>query len=924
MTNDTNKGPILRTKLHRPPAPSDHVHRSRLSEYLDKQREQPLTLISAPAGYGKSTLVSCWLGSCDSPSAWLSLDENDNDLRQFLSYFIAAVETIFPNTVSATNTLVDAPTLPPISTLVGSLANELDTIEQDFILALDDIHCIQEKSVHHFLSDLLRHPPRPMHLVLIGRRDPMLNIATLRARSHLAEIRLQDLRFTATETAAYLRQVLKQQIDEDIAVAWSQNTEGWVTGLRLAALSIQHRGDFKTIPPELQGGIQYVMEYLFSEILSHQQTDIRKYLLKSSILDRFCAPLCDATFSADAEPGNAQNGARQFIAWLKKENLFLINLDAEDQWFRYHHLFKDLLNRQLRRHYSAGDIKTLHSKASEWFEFEGLIAESIKHALSAGDVTRVAKIVESHGHLAMEKDKWFVLRRWLDILPHHIIQQRPELLLAETWVLCFELKFDMIESNVEKIEALLDDAPSDSKALAEVAFFRCYLANAQGDGAAGVQYGEQARGAFPVNPGMAAGEVIMYYTLAHQMVGDSDTALEILRTEGTALTEKPGDLYLTRVFAAEAFIHLLDGRLLAAGTATDRLETVARRSRSRHAQAWCDYLHALYHLNRYELEHALRYFILAKERRDTVDRKVAIETQVGLALTYQFMQRPDDARRIAEELIKFSRELQDPPHETVAESCQARLALLQGNQETALAWASSVTCQPDAAALFFWLEEPSVTRSRVQVASGGKENLRKAIKTLDILRRQVVSLHFTCQNIELAVLQSLALERLGRSDQAFHALEEAVALAEPGGWIRPFVEAGSPMVDLLMRLREQNISVDCIDKLLAAFPEPESKLPLPDLGATNDEREFESKAVAQIPNSKSQIPNPLIEPLTNRELDVLELLAQRLQNKEIAEKLFVSPATVKSHLESIYQKLNVSKRREAVDKAYALKIITRR
>jgi len=197
MTNDTNKGPILRTKLHRPPAPRDYVHRPRLLEYLDQQRKQPLTLVSAPAGYGKSTLMSCWLGSCDSPSAWLSLDENDNDLRQFLSYFIAAVETIFPDAVSKTMTLVDAPTLPTLSTMVGSLCNELDAIEQDFILALDDIHCIQEKSVHHFLSDLLRHPPRPMHLVLIGRRDPMLNIATLRARSHLAEIRLQDLRFTA-------------------------------------------------------------------------------------------------------------------------------------------------------------------------------------------------------------------------------------------------------------------------------------------------------------------------------------------------------------------------------------------------------------------------------------------------------------------------------------------------------------------------------------------------------------------------------------------------------------------------------------------------------------------------------------------------------------------------------------------------------
>ncbi|MGD9114847.1 MAG: hypothetical protein PVI77_20975, partial [Desulfobacterales bacterium] len=338
MADETEIGTILRTKFHRPPSPRDYAHRPRLSEYLDQRQERPLTLVSAPAGYGKSTLVSCWLDRCDSPNAWISLDENDNDLRQFLSYFVAAIKTIFPNAVSATSTLVDAPNLPPLSTLVGILANELDMIEQDFILVLDDIHTIQEKSVYHLLNDLLRHPPRPMHMVLVGRRDPLLNIAALRARSQLAEVRLQDLRFTAGETAAYLKQILNRQIDEDLATAWSEKTEGWVTGLRLAALSIQHRGDFKNLLPELKGSTQYVMEYLFNEVLSHQPPDLRDFLLKTSILGRFCAPLYDAMNGTGIAPGVTQNDAWQFINQLKKENLFLISLDAEGQWFRYHHL----------------------------------------------------------------------------------------------------------------------------------------------------------------------------------------------------------------------------------------------------------------------------------------------------------------------------------------------------------------------------------------------------------------------------------------------------------------------------------------------------------------------------------------------------------------------------------------------------------
>ncbi|MGD9197764.1 MAG: hypothetical protein PVH97_05735, partial [Desulfobacterales bacterium] len=433
MADETDIGIILRTKLHRPPAPSDYVHRPRLSEYLDQQLERPLALVSAPAGYGKSTLVSCWLDRCDNPNAWISLDENDNDLRQFLSYFLAAVETVFPNSVKETMTLVNAPTLPPLSSLVGTLANQLDMIEQDFILVLDDIHTIQEKSVYHLLNDLLRHPPRPMHLVLIGRRDPLLNIATLRARSQLAEVRLQDLRFTAGETATYLKQILNRQFDEDLATAWSEKTEGWVTGLRLAALSMQHRGDFKTILPELKGSTQYVMEYLFNEVLSHQPPDLRDFLLKTSILDRFCAPMYDAMVGTAVGPGDTQNDAWQFINQLKKENLFLISLDVEGQWFRYHHLFQNLLKRQLKRHYPPNEITTLHSRASEYFESQGLITESIKHALATEDHGRTAEIVERHRHDEFDADRWYVVERWLAMLPAKVKRQRPSILMTDGW-----------------------------------------------------------------------------------------------------------------------------------------------------------------------------------------------------------------------------------------------------------------------------------------------------------------------------------------------------------------------------------------------------------------------------------------------------------------------------------------------------------
>jgi len=923
MADETNIDIILRTKLHRPPAPSDYVHRPRLSDYLDQQLERPLTLVSAPAGYGKSTLVSCWLDRCDRPSTWISLDENDNDLRQFLAYFIAAVETVFPNSVNETRPLVDAPFLPPLSTLVGSMANELDMIEQGFILVLDDIHSIQEKSVHHFLNDLLRHPPRPMHLVLIGRRDPLLNITALRARSQLAEIRLQDLRFTVEETATYLQNILKKQIDEDLAVAWSDKTEGWVTGLRLAALSMQHHGDFESRLLETQKGIQYVMEYLFNEIFSHQPPDIQDYLLKTSILDRFCAPMYDAMVGTGVAPGVTQNDAWQFINRLRKENLFIISLDAEGHWFRFHHFFQALLKRQLQRNYSAGDINTLHATASEWFESQGLITESIEHALAAEDYVHAAEIVEKYRHNMHEAGRWHVIERWLDRLPEGIIQKRAALLLAKAWIAYVRFQLERIPPMIEQAESLLDDKTAAPLLWGELNFFRGNLLYWQGEAETGARLLEEALARIPEKEIHVKNNTELILGLARQMIGQKERAIQAFDDRIRALdpSESFSFAYLT---AGLTFVHLLSGELHPAKVQAQQIQTVTNKVGNLNIDAWSSYLLAVAHLHASELERAYHQFALAAQQRYTLDTRAVIDAMAGLALAQQLLKKPDAADESIDSLIDLVRELNVPHYLSVAYSCRARLALLRCDLATAIEWTHSINETPVPSALFMWLEIPSITQARVLIADGTEASLVKAKELLDTLAQLAQTCRFTNQTIEIAVLQSMALVKLERGNEALAALKEVVALAGPLGWNRPFIEAGQTMADLLMRLRQQNVSVDYIERILAAFPHTASTTPLPDLRSTNDKREFEAETATPIQNRKSKIQNSLIELLTNRELDVLELLAQRLQNKEIAEKLFVSPATVKSHLESIYQKLNVSKRREAVDKAYALKIITRR
>jgi LuxR family maltose regulon positive regulatory protein len=918
MTDQTNIGIIIRTKLHRPPAPGDYVHRTRLSEYLDQQLERPLTLVSAPAGYGKSTLVSCWLDRCDQPSAWISLDRNDNDLRQFLSYFIAAVKTICPNAVNAASTLVDAPTLPPLSTLVGTLANELDAIEQNFILVLDDIHCIQEQSVHHFLKDLLRHPPQPMHLVLIGRRDPLLSIAALRARSQLAEIRLQDLRFTAAETAAYLQQIMKMQIADDLAVTWTEKTEGWVSGLRLAALSIQHRGDLKTIPPEFKGGTQYVMEYLFSEVLARQPPDLRAGLIKTSILDRFCAPLYDAMVETGVVPGDTQNDAWQFITQLKKKNLFLIGLDAEGQWFRYHHLFQNLLKRQLQRNYSAGDINTLHAAASEWFESQGLITESIKHALAAEDHVRAAEIVERHRPNEFNADRWYVVEGWLAMLPPEVKRQRPSLLMTDGWVAYCRLQLERIPVLIQQCEAAVGDRTLETEQTGELEFFRGSIAYWTGEAEKSRRHLEEARSILGSKERYVESETELALGLARCMTGDKELAVTALEDRIRGTNTQKG-VYLAKLIGGLVLIHLLSGDLARAITEGKRFRRVAAANRLQNHEAWSDYLEGCAHLQTNQLDVASRLFSGAIERRYILETRAVLDAFSGLALAQQLMQQSDNAQETEDQLQRFANELNDPMAQTIADSCAARLSVLRGNPSFAESWSRSFTEEPAPDSLFMWLEAPLITQARCFIAEGSKRSLKAATESLRNLKRQSEEWCFTGQIIEIAVLKALALKKQGRADEALDALKDTVALAESSGWIRPFIEAGQMMADLLMRLRQQNVSVDYIERILAAFPDTASTTPLPDLRSTNDKREFEAETVAQSPESKNQ--NSLIEPLTHRELDILELLAQRLQNKEIAQKLFISPTTVKTHLKNIYQKLNVSKRLEAVERAKKIGIL---
>jgi LuxR family maltose regulon positive regulatory protein len=895
MENYKTDSLIIETKLNRPLIPDEMVPRTQLLRRLDKHRSRPLTLVSAPAGYGKSILISSWLEAGDCPGAWVSLDKNDNDLRLFMAYFLAAVNRLFPEAGKKTQSLLNADHLPPVSVLANTLINEVARIEPPFILVLDDYYFIQETSIHDLLTEILNHPLQSMHLVVVTRHDPPLPLFRYRAGGQMTEIGIRDLRFSIPETKAFLQNLLAIPVDDTMIDALNKRTEGWVTGLRLATLAIRHSGNTYDILLEPQVDLNYVMEYLFNEVFAHQPPEFKQYLLGSAIPDRFCGPLCQMMCMSGVDPGACEMDGWQFIAQVKKENLFLIDLDTENRWFRYHHLFRRFLDNQLQRHRSAGEISVLHSRASEWFAENGLIDEAFRHALAAGDVNGAAQLVEQNRQAELNADRWYVLENWLSMLPDTVIQQRPLLLLTQVWIHYYNHNHPLIEPILDVTESLLGNEPDEQPLYGEIYLFKGIPCFFLGNGAVSLKYLEEALDLIPAANHMIRGVVEIYFGLAGQMQGQKERVVHVL---SDLLYRQPlHDLRKVHVLVGLVCVNIVSGDLTVAATLNQQLRSLVIRINSAAFIAWSLYFQGLIHFCRNELDMAIHHFGQAAEVFYTTMRRGSVDCLAGLALAYQARQQTDAATATLERLFEYIHSLNEPALSDVAHSCRARLSLMKAEAPFAPG-VSGINKTSNGEALIFWLEIPRITHCRVLLAEGSDAGLQEAENKLQECLRLSRSQHNTYQMIGIMVLQSLTLQQQGRTDEALAVLEEAVDLARPGRFIRPFVESGPTMEGLLKRLAEKNIAVDYIGQLLAAFP--------------------------PTPHPRSSIAQPLDKHLTDRELQILDKATLLLTNKEIGAKLFISPGTVKAHLKNIYRKLDVNTRRQAIVKAKTLGISSHR
>ena len=895
---------ILTTKLKPPQLRSDIISRPQLIEKLEFDSKRPFTLISAPAGYGKSTLAAQWLEVSALPGVWLSLDKDDNDLRTFLLYFVAAIRCQFPSACQDTYDLLITAELPRPEYLGSMLANDLEDLDQPFMLVLDDYHCINDVGVHNLLSRLLEHPSRSLHLVIVSRRDPPFRISAMRTAGLAVEIRESDLQFSRDETGALFQELGERFPESEILTKIMVQLEGWVVGLRMVLLGMAHSES----PAEYLAGLQTVTtdirEYLVQQVLSGQSADVRARLLVTSIFDRFCASLVDALAAsgllADGQnESEAVGNGETFLRILEEKQLFVVGLGGDGEWIRYHHFFQQNLRMLLQRQCSPEELAALHLCASEWFEHEGLIDEAIHHALAADDHLRAAEIIERHRHRMFDLDRWFSVQKWLSSLPADPRQQRPGLLFAEAWIAFINHRGEQLVRIVEQVDSLVDVKTIKLSWLAELSLYKGMLDYTIGQGKSGLAHFEKAAAYLQHTQGIMHGELELWLCLSLCMVGKVNQAIERL-THGLAAARKSDGIFAARLNAGLFFVRYLSGDLVSARNDARRVYVIALKQDIAYTRYWADFMEVCTYLQSNQLQEAAEAFATASRQPEVMNSQTVADALAALALTRQLLHEDEAAGEALEILRQFAWN-EDPGLVHIADSCKARLAILRGKLDWAVRWANSFDEIPPAIKLTMWVEVPMLTKARVLIAEGSALSLENAVGLLETFRQKAEGWCFVPQVIEATVLQSVALEKQGKGDAALETLCVALSLCEPGGWVRPYVEAGPIMAVMLERLPAGHTDDRFVSLVRSLISESENKK----ISIGNN------RIVAQSP----------VDPLTNRELDVLELLVKRLYDKEIAKHLNISPATVRTHLKHIYAKLDVKDRRKAVQKANEMGIL---
>jgi LuxR family transcriptional regulator, maltose regulon positive regulatory protein len=889
--------------------------RTRLLELLNQGVDRQLTLVCAPAGFGKTTLVGTWLEQMEAgtesvslPSAWLSLDENDSDINIFLRYFINALRTIFTDTCPETLALLQAQRQPPQTVLYATFINELDELPGEVLLVLDDYHTIHNIEVHNLLSELTLHWPKSLHLVLISRISPPIPLDTYRAKGLINEIRTRDLRFSREETATYVSRSQFALMIQYILPLLEERFEGWPAGLHLAALSIRSAESQESVVKAISSENTNITGYLVDEVLNHQFPVVHSFLLRTSILDRFCASLCEDLIGE----GDPKWNARACIDWIERAELFIVPLDDRREWYRYHHLFQELLQQRLIAEMPPDQVTTLHHLASAWFDQHGLIDDALHHALVAGDLDLAARYITAGLRDVINHEDRPTLERWLRLLPDEMIQNRPELLMLRAWSLQFTWRLALQIQVIRQVEELLESGAGEALSNDDRKILRgqillpkaqqAYFSNQQ---SLSIELCNQVLAIMPQSWTFVRGGAMIYLGLSIQASGQYQEAERLLLDAFETHSDK-NDTFALFVLESLGFIYLNSGQLDKARQITQVLVQRSIQSGLALMKLWGDWILGLVCYYRNELEAAREYFTQIYENRYIAQISPFRDAVAGLAYIHQIKGENTEAIQMVETISQFDLE-HSGGEDNRTQSLRAKIMLLQGNLEGAGNWLHTL---PDQIAdqPFMWLEEPSMTRAQILVSKYRDTNPQLAMKIIDTLDELADRTHNTRFKIQILAMRSLVLDAQGKASEADSVLILALDLAQLGGFIRVFVDLGKPMQAILLRLAKKDHSSEMIRRILAAFLKADTEL------ASN---EGSTPAMQQQKPGNSTLP----EPLTHREMEILELLRGPMSIKEIALRLNIEYSTAKRYTINVYSKLGVNQRWNAVARAEDLNIL---
>ena len=918
--------PILATKLYIPPPRPKVVRRPRLIERLNAGRHRKVTVISAPAGFGKTSLVSEWVAGLGGV-AWLSLDAGDGELPRLLTHLIAALQTLAPNFGANVLTMLQSAQPPReaagIDALLTPLINELTTLPHHIILVLDDYHVLeaapnggrpQPGAIDHALTFLIEHLPPQLHLVITTREDPQLPLARLRAQGQLTELRAADLRFTTAEVADFLNQVMGLKLAAaDIAVLEAR-TEGWIAGLQLAALSLQDQQDVSSFIQAFAGDHRYIVDYLVEEVLQRQPAGVRNFLLQTAILDRLHGGLCDAVTGQ-------QDGSARLEA-LERGNFFVVPLDDKRRWYRYHHLFADVLAAHLRAE-QPGEIATLHQRASAWYEQHGSVDEAIRHALAAEDFTHAAALVELALPALRQHRQEAAALGWLKVLPDDLIQCRPVLSVGYGWALLASGQLAAVEARLRNAERWLNTGLDTGTGViivddeqfrllpGMIAVFRAGLALALGDVTNTVKFARQALDFFPEEEQLGRGSATALLGLAFWRSGDL-TAARRTYADGMARVQLAGNISdVISSTIALADIGIAQGHLQEAMHTYEQSLQFAMAQHpegSRPIRGTADLYVGLSELccEHNELPAATQHLLKSQELSERTGLpQNSARWHVAMALIREAQGDLDGALVLLAAAERLCVSDFYPNVRPIA-ALKARVWIAQGRLAEALGWAHEQGLSTDDD-LSYLSEFDHITLARVRLAHEQRERTESGgLAVIELLGRLLQAAEAggrTGSVIEILLLEALAHHAQGDLPAALAALERALTLAEPQGYIRRFVDEGQPLAQLLRAAAARQITPDYTAKLLAAFGVEQPSQAAPP------------------PHPTASTAQPLIEPLSQRELEVLRLFKTELSGPEIAQELVVALSTVRTHTKGIYSKLNVNSRRAAVKRAEALGLL---